>query len=251
MANPFTFLRDDGETLAYRGSKGRGPGVLWLGGFHSDMTGTKAQALSAWAERNERSFLRFDYYGHGASSGDFAKGTISRWCDDALTVLDKLTEGPQILVGSSMGGWIATLLAHARPERIAGLLLIAPAPDFTEDLVWAIMPPEIRAEVMEQGRWMRESSYEAPYPITRMLIEDGRQNLVLNRRLRVNGPVRILHGIADADVPWKQGFKLVDCIVGDVTFTLVKDGDHRLSSPINLKLIENTLDAMMKDLDPC
>ncbi len=248
MADPLTFARNDGETIAYRRISGRGPGILWLGGFHSDMTGSKAQALSQWAEREGRAFLRFDYFGHGASSGQFGQGTISRWRDDALAVLDRLTDGPQILVGSSMGGWNATLLARARPERVAGLLLIAPAPDFTEDLIWTKMPPDMRRTVMETGQWLRESPDEAPYPITKALIEDGRNNLVLNAKLAVNGPVRILHGSADKDVPWGQGFKLVDCLEGDVTFTVVKGAGHRLSSPANLQLIEGTLDRMLKDL---
>jgi len=248
MADPLTFASHSGETIAYRCQAGRGPAILWLGGFHSDMTGTKAQALSDWAERQGRAFLRFDYFGHGRSSGDFAQGTISRWRDDALAVLDGLTQGPQILVGSSMGGWIATLLARARPERIAGLLLIAPAPDFTEDLIWAKMPPEIRRSVMEAGQWLRQSPYEAPYPITKALIEDGRSNLVLNGKIAVQGPVRILHGSADSDVPWSQGAKLVDCLEGDVTFTLVKGADHRMSSATDLRRIESTLEMMLKDL---
>ncbi|GAA0541658.1 hypothetical protein FHS83_000168 [Rhizomicrobium palustre] len=248
MADPFTFARDGGETIAYRRIAGRGPGILWLGGFHSDMSGSKAQALSDWAEKNDRAFLRFDYFGHGESSGDFAAGTISRWRDDALAVLDELTEGPQMLVGSSMGGWISTLLAHARPERVAGMLLIAPAPDFTEDLIWSRMPPEVQAVVQEKGVW---NYAEGGYPITRTLLEDGRNNLVLNKILRAKWPVRILHGTADTDVPWQQGFKLVDQIEGDVTFTLVKGADHRISSPTNLKLIEITLEALLKEMDAC
>lgn len=251
MADFFTFLREDGETIAYDRICGRGPGILWLGGFHSAMNGTKAQALRDWAGQTGRAFVRFDYFGHGVSSGDFAKGTISRWRDDALAVLDRLCEGPQVLVGSSMGGWIATLLAHARPDRIAGLLLLAPAPDLTEDLIWARMPPDVRRVVTEEGCWMYHNPYEPPYPITRALIEDGRQNLVLNRKLVFNGPVRILHGTADTDVPWSQGFKLAECIEGDVTFTLVKAADHRLSSPANLKLITSSLNAMLEEVETC
>lgn len=251
MADPLTFASKDGETIAYRRLAGRGPAILWLGGFHSDMTGTKAQALSGWAERHGRAFLRFDYFGHGASSGAFQDGTISRWREDALAVLDGLTEGPQILVGSSMGGWIATLLAQARPERIAGMLLIAPAPDFTEDLIWAKMPPEVRRVVMETGLWLHDCPPDEPCPITRALIEDGRNNLVLHSKITVNGPVRILHGSADADVPWSQGAKLVDCLEGDVRFTLVKGAEHRMSSDANLRLIENTLEMLLKDLGGC
>ncbi len=248
MADPSTLASRDGETIAYRRLAGRGPAILWLGGFHSDMMGNKAQALSAWASREGRAFLRFDYFGHGESSGDFARGTISRWRDDALAVLDRLTEGPQLLVASSMGGWIATLLARARPERIAGMLLIAPAPDLTEDLIWAKMPPDIRRSVVETGQWLRETPYEAPYPITKALIEDGRDNLVLNSKVVVKGPVRILHGDADTDVPWRQGVRLVDCLEGDVTFTLVKGADHRMSGPVDLRRLESTLEMMLKDL---
>ena len=251
MADHLTFLRDDGASIAYRRHSGCGPGILWLGGFHSDMTGTKAQALSQWAEQNERAFLRFDYFGHGASSGDFRDGTISRWRDDAVAVLDALTEGPQVLVGSSMGGWMAVLLAHLRPERVAGMLLIAPAPDFTEDLIWAKMPREVRKIVKEEGAWLYENAYEAPYPITRALIEDGRHNLVLNRTLKTAAPIRILHGFDDRDVPWTQGFKLVDCIAGDVAATLVKGADHRFSEQDNLRLIERTLDILVKEIASC
>jgi len=246
MADPLTFLRDDGETIAYNRLAGQAPGILWLGGFHSDMTGTKAQALSAWAERQNRAFVRFDYLGHGQSSGDFARGTISRWRDDALAVLDNLTEGPQILVGSSMGGWIATLLARLRPQRVAGLLLIAPAPDFTEDLVWAMMPLEVRAAVMETGQWLHQCPPDEAVPITKVLIEDGRNNLVLHSKIAVNGPVRILHGSADVDVPWRQGVRLVESLEGDIQFTLVKGSDHRMSSPADLERIETTLEMMLE-----
>jgi len=247
MAGPLTFARSDGETIAYYAEVGQSPGILWLGGFHSDMTGTKAQAFSAWAARQRRAFLRFDYFGHGASSGDFAEGTISRWRDDALAVLDDLTTGPQILVGSSMGGWIATLLTRARPERVAGLLLIAPAPDFTEDLVWAKMPPDIRRVVMEEGQYLHDCPPEPPCPITRRLIEDGRNNLVLQSAIAVNGPVRIVHGSADGDVPWQHGARLLDCLKGDVRFTVIQGADHRMSSPDNLRLIESTLEIMLKE----
>lgn len=248
MDDQLNFLRPDGATIAYRRLSGRGPGILWLGGFHSDMAGTKAQVLSDWAAAEGRAFVRFDYFGHGASSGDFADGTISRWRDDALAVLDSLTEGPQVLVGSSMGGWMATLLAKARPERVAGLVLIAPAPDFTEELIWAKMPEEVRRTVLEQGQWMYENAYEAPYPITRALIEDGRSNLVLSGKIAVNGPVRILHGDADRDVPWQHGLKLVERCEADVMFTLVKGADHRMSGPRELKLIVDTVERVVKEI---
>jgi pimeloyl-ACP methyl ester carboxylesterase len=251
MAGPHFLEHANGERIAYRLAEGRGPGIMWLGGFHSDMNGNKAQAVAAWAARRGRACLRFDYFGHGASSGDFRQGTISCWRDDAIAVLDRVAKGPQILVGSSMGGWIAMLLAHLRPERIAGLLLIAPAADFTEVLMWQKMPPEVRRRIMEEGSWLRPSDYEEPYPVTRELIEDGRSNLVLDGALTPNYPVRLLHGMADTDVPWLHGLKLAETIQGDVTMTLVKAADHRLSTPSDIRLIERMLDGLVQDLEKC
>jgi len=251
MTDPAYLPRPDGERIAYRRSTGRGPGLVWLGGFRSDMTGTKAEALAAWAERDDRPFLRFDYFGHGASSGSFADGTISRWRDDALAVLDGLTEGPQILVASSMGGWIATLLAEARPERIAAMVLIAPAPDLTELLMWDRMPAEVRRAVMEDGLWQYQPDGGDGYPITRALIEDGRRCLVLGKVLKVHGPVRILHGDMDQDVSWQHGLRLMDVLTGDVSFTLVQGADHRMSSAANLALIARTVEGILRDLETC
>lgn len=249
MADPTFHDRADGERVAFLRTEGRGPGLLWLGGFHSDMSGIKAQSLAMWAERRGRAFVRFDYFGHGRSSGDFRNGTISRWRDDALEVLDTITSGPQVLVASSMGGWIALLLARLRPERIAGMVLIAPAPDFTEALMWAKMPEDIRRQIMETGSWLRPSEYEEPYPITRQLIEDGRNNLVLDRPLALRVPVRVLHGTADRDVPWQHGLRALDVLDGDVTFTLVKGADHRMSSPQALKLILETVEALLETVE--
>lgn len=251
MTAPHTLERSDGETIAYRRLDGRGPGLFWLGGFHSDMEGTKAEAIAGFAARTGRANLRFDYFGHGASSGEFNCGTISRWRDDALAVLDGLAYGPQILIGSSMGGWIAMLLAHVRPERIAGIVLLAPAPDFTEELMWKMMPADVRRRIMEEGSWFYGNEDDGGYPITRALIEDGRNNLVLGKMLSLGVPVRILHGTADSDVPWKHGAKLLDAIDGDVTFTLIKGASHRLSSPAELTLIERTVENVLKDVEPC
>ena len=242
-------LREDGQTIAYLRAHGKQPQTLWLGGFKSDMGGTKAEALNAWAVRNGRAFLRFDYYGHGGSSGDFKNGTVSRWRDDALAVLDRLCEGPQILVGSSMGAWIALLTARLRPQKIAGLLLIAPAADFTEALIWARMNPDIRREIMEKGEWSRPSAYQdGTYPITRGLIEDGRKNLVLNGPIAISCPVRILQGMMDPDVPWQHAMKLVEHLSGNPTITLIKEGDHRLSTPADLARIEQALDGLLAEL---
>ncbi|MGD0144115.1 MAG: alpha/beta fold hydrolase [Rhizomicrobium sp.] len=237
--------REDGETIAYLRRAGKPPGILWLGGFKSGMTATKGTALDSWAAARGRSLLRFDYFGHGQSSGNFREGTITRWRDDALAVLDGLTMGPQILVGSSMGAWIALLAAHARPERIKAMLLIAPATDFTEAIMWARFPPEIRAEIMEQGEWLWPSVYDTePYPITRALVEDGRRHLLLGSPIRLDFPVRILQGMKDPDVPWQHAVKLADTIEGDVALTLLKHGDHRLSTPAELARLTGMLDAL-------
>jgi pimeloyl-ACP methyl ester carboxylesterase len=212
------------------------------------MTGTKGTALDAWAAERGRALLRFDYFGHGQSSGNFREGTITRWRDDALAVLDGLTEGPQILVGSSMGGWIALLAALARPERVKAMLLIAPATDFTEALMWARMPPEIRAEIMERGEWLRPSAYDPePYPITRGLIEDGRKHLLLGSPIKLGFPVHILQGMKDPDVPWQHAVKLTETIEDDVALTLLKHGDHRLSTPPELAQLTRMLDVLAED----
>jgi pimeloyl-ACP methyl ester carboxylesterase len=226
--------RPDGESLAWRRVDGAGPTVVWLGGFRSDMTGTKAQALADWAAAQGRAYLRFDYLGHGASSGDFrAKGTITRWREDTLAVLDELTEGPAVLVGSSMGGWIACLAAMVRPERVAAMVLIAPAPDFTEKLMTPEIPPEGHAALAADGAWMRPSDYGDDYPITRTLLEDGARWSILGPEpIPIEVPVRILQGGADPDVPWRHALELAQAIKGeDVVFSLIKDGDHRLSRP--------------------
>ena len=248
--------RADGEHIAYLRREGKSPGVVWLGGFHSDMAGTKAEALDAWAERPPRvarpprAYVRFDYFGHGQSSGAFRDGTISRWRDDALAVLDELCTGPQVLVGSSMGGWIALLAALARPEKVAGLLLIAPASDFTETLLWQQMTPEVQLEIMEKGEWQRPSLYdEAPYPITRSLIEDGRKHLVLRGAIALDLPVRILQGMKDPDVPWQHALKLVEKLGGNPVLNLIKEGDHRLSTPADLARMERALDELIVEIE--
>jgi pimeloyl-ACP methyl ester carboxylesterase len=236
--------RPDGSRLAYalrRAARSGAPGFVWMGGFHSEMTATKATALDAWAQETGAGLLRFDWFGHGRSDGAFEDGTITRWIDDGLAALDALTNGPQVLVGSSMGAWMALHAALARPERVAGLVLIAPAPDFTEDLMWAEFPEEVRVRIMETGSWPRPSAYgEAPYPITRGLIESGRRHLLLRGPIAFSGPVRILHGQRDPDVPWGRSLDLMERLTGeDVEVRLVKDGDHRLSSPRGLALLRD------------
>lgn len=233
--------------LAYRRVPGRGgPGVVFLGGFKSDMTGSKASHLAAWCAARGRAFLRFDYSGHGASGGRFEDGTIGRWLDDALAAFDALAEGPQVVVGSSMGGWIALLLALRRPERVAALVGIAAAPDFTEELIWKELSPEIRGAIARDGAWLRPSEYGEPYPITRALIEDGRKHLLLGGPIPIRAPVRLLHGQRDADVPWEMSLRLAERLESeDVRATLVKGGDHRLSTEADLALLSATLAPLL------
>ncbi|WP_068875267.1 MULTISPECIES: alpha/beta fold hydrolase [unclassified Phenylobacterium] len=225
--------RPDGARLAWRLVEGAGPTVVWLGGFKSDMTGTKAQALADWALAQGRAYVRFDYFGHGASSGDFADGTITRWREDAIAVLNELTAGPLVLVGSSMGGWIACLAAMALPRRVAAMVLIAPAPDFTEKLMAPEIPPEGHAALAADGVWLRPSEYGDPYPISRNLLEDGaRWSILGGEPIPIQVPVRILQGGEDPDVPWRHALELAQGLKSDdVVFTLIKDGDHRLSRP--------------------
>lgn len=227
--------RPDGERLAWRRVAGAGPTFVWLGGFRSDMAGTKAQALADWARATGRAYVRFDYFGHGDSSGAFERGTITRWREDALAVLDGLTEGPLVLVGSSMGGWIACLAAVVRAERIAGMMLIAPAADFTSALMAPEMTAADRRALEETGVWLRPSDYGDPYPISRDLLEDGARWSILPGPVPVTAPVRILQGGADPDVPWSHALALAQALASeDLVFSLIKDGDHRLSRPRDL-----------------
>jgi pimeloyl-ACP methyl ester carboxylesterase len=238
--------------IAVRRQEGKAPGLVWLGGLKSDMRGTKAEALAAHSARTGRACVRFDYSGHGESGGRFDQGTISRWLEEAIAVFEIHARGPQIVVGSSMGGWIALLLARALARRpvteakLAGLLLIAPAPDFTEELMWAKFSLEEKREIEESGLWLRPSAHgEEPYPITRGLIEDGRRHLLLDQPIEVGCPVRILQGVEDRDVPWRHALKLVSCLArDDVVMTLVKDGDHRLSRPEDIERIIRVIDEL-------
>ena len=228
--------------IAVRVRDGAGPGPFWLGGFKSDMGGTKAVALDAWAGENGRSCVRFDYTGHGESGGDFAESTIGRWLEDSAAVFEAFAKGPQVLVGSSMGGWLALLLAQHLKGRmtagsIAGLVLIAPAVDFTEELMWKKFSPEVKRQIETEGSWQRPSQYsEAPYAITRGLIEEGRKHLLLGGLIETGCPVRILQGVQDPDVPWQHAVELSSRLArDDVVLTLVKDGDHRLSRPEDIE----------------
>jgi pimeloyl-ACP methyl ester carboxylesterase len=237
--------RPDGERLAWRRVAGAGPTVVWLGGYRSDMTGSKAEALAAWATQAGRGYVRFDYFGHGQSSGDFLEGTITRWREDALAVIEALTEGPLVLVGSSMGGWIACLAALARPERIQAMVLIAPAPDFTSKLMPLSIPPEALAEIRQTGVWLQPSPYGDPNPITLALLEDGARWSILDSPVPITAPVRILQGGEDPDVPWRHALELAQAIKGpDVVFTLIKDGDHRLSRPQDIARLVGELSSL-------
>jgi pimeloyl-ACP methyl ester carboxylesterase len=244
--------------IAVRAREGTAPGLIWLGGFKSDMKGTKAVALDEHVAKSGRACIRFDYSGHGESSEKFEDGTISKWLEDALAVFKHRAKGPQIVVGSSMGGWMALLLARAlardpslsRDASLAGLVLIAPAPDFTEELMWKNFSEEVRREIETTGKWERPSAYDdGPYAITKALIEDGRKHLIMGKPIEVKCPVRILQGVLDPDVPWQHAMKLVSCLAqDDVTMTLVKDGDHRLSRPEDIERLMKTVDELAAEV---
>jgi len=233
--------------IAVRLRDGKAPGVFWLGGFKSDMQGTKAVALDEWAAKTGRACLRFDYSGHGESGGAFTDGTIGRWLEDAVAVFESFAQGPQVVVGSSMGGWMALLLARELRQRaaqgtkfqgsLAGMVLVAPAPDFTEELMWKKFSADQKRQIETKGFWERPSEYSnEPYVITRALIEDGRKHLVLGGLIETGCPVRILQGVQDTDVPWQHAMELSSRLArDDVVMTLVKDGDHRLSRPEDIE----------------
>ena len=234
----------EGRRIAVRARAGTTPGVFWLSGYKSDMKGTKAEALAHWAEQAGRACVRFDYSGHGESGGNFTDGTIGRWRDESLAVFDACCRGPQIVIGSSMGGWLALLMVQALRARaqngtasVVGLVLIAPAVDFTEELMWKRFTPEIRRALEENGVWTRPSPYsDEPYLVTRQLIEEGRNHLLLGGMIETGCPVRILQGVEDTDVPWGHAVELVSRLASDdVVLTLVKDGDHRLSRPEDIE----------------
>ncbi len=238
--------RPDGNRVAYARTEGRAPTVAFLGGFRSDMTGTKAIALEGWARRTGRAYLRFDYLGHGQSSGRFEDGTIGRWLDDSLAVIDAKTTGQLVLVGSSMGGWLSLLVALKRAERLAGLVLIAPAPDFTERMLVRSLSAEDRAILQREGRLERPSQYSPePSVFTWKLIEEGRNHLVLDKKLALPCPVRLLHGQRDPDVPWEYSLQIAEHLEApEVITTFVKGGDHRLSTPADIARLIATVEEL-------
>ncbi|MDP6803991.1 MAG: alpha/beta hydrolase [Rhodospirillales bacterium] len=247
---PQTLTRRGGATIAYRSSPGKTPGVVCLGGFRSDMTGEKALGIEAFCRARGQAFVRFDYTGHGESAGAFTDGTIGRWADDAVAVLDELTEGPQILVGSSMGGWIMLLAALARPGRVAALVGTAAAPDFTEDLIAASFTGAQWDTLARDGVVHLDSEFGDAVPITAALLEDGRRRLLLREPIQLGVPVRLIHGTADADVPWQTSLRLADALrASDVEVILVKDGDHRLSEADDVARLCAVLERLLNALD--
>ena len=249
MVSPDILHAPHGTKIAYHLTRGTSPGVVFLGGFMSDMEGGKATELEAYCKRTGRAFVRFDYQGHGQSSGEFADGTIGLWLKDALAVIDQLTEGPQILVGSSMGGWIALLAAKARRARVRGLVGIAAAPDFTVRH-WAELSADDQQTILREGRLEVFSEYGPdPYIFTRELFDDGWQNRVNHGPIELDIPVRLIQGTCDPDVPWQTAMSIADNLTGDDTeVILVPGGDHRLSEPNDLARLVRTVDALAKDI---
>lgn len=246
---PRTLTRPDGATIAYHVVQGRTPTVVFFGGFRSDMTGTKAMALDAWARRTGQGYVRFDYFAHGRSSGDFHDGTIGRWLDDSLTVVDTVTTGKLVLIGSSMGGWLSLLVARDRPARVSGWIGIAVAPDFTEELMLTRLSADQLASLKRDGILRRPSRYsDEPDILTWRLIEEGRKHLVLRAPLRIAGPVHLFHGLKDPDVPWELSQRVLQHIESpDVAATFTKDGDHRLSTPPDIARLLAAVEAMCRD----
>ncbi len=246
------FLDVDAIPIAVRHQSGETPGVVWLGGYKSDMLGTKAETLAAWADRNGHAFLRHDYSGHGESGGDFNEGTISTWLAQSLAVFRRYAEGRQILVGSSMGAWIALRMVQelrkAGDDRVAGLVLLAPAPDFTAELVEPTLTEAQRRDLAEKGFFAEPSEYsDQPYIYTRALIEDGRDNLIMTGPIDTHCPVHVIQGLADPDVPHTHALKLVSHLPSDdVTLSLVPEGDHRLSRPQDLELLQRAVETLVK-----
>jgi pimeloyl-ACP methyl ester carboxylesterase len=250
--DPHFLARTGADRLAYNRSAGTAPGVVFLHGLMSDRGGNKAMALEAHCTAKGYAFVRFDMYGHGASSGRFEDGSVSRWTEDAVAVLDQLSEGTQILVGSSMGGWVMLRAALARPRRVAGLVGIAIGPDFTEELMWAKFTPEQRRQLTDAGVVELPSEYgDGPYRISRHLIEDGRRNLLLGGDIAVDCPVRLIQGQQDTAVPWRTSVRVAEKLKSqDVEVHLIKDGDHRLSRPSDLAHICALVDDVVAKVRP-
>lgn len=239
---------DDGSRIAYHHRAGRDPGILFCPGFHSDMSGEKALALDAWCQQTGRQMTRFDYFGHGQSSGAIEKGRIARWCGDTLAVLDKVTHGPQVIVGSSMGGWMMLLAALARPARVAALVGIASAPDFTRLMARRLHELGLWESMETQGFVDMPSHYpgESSYRIEQALLAEAESSCLLAAPIDIDIPVRLLHGMQDADIPWQHSLTIAECIAGDdVELCLIKGGDHRLSRPEDIRRLLSELDGLL------
>jgi len=251
MSVPSQHTIADNEHIAYCRFSGRGPGLVFLHGHGSDMEGGKALYLEEWARSAGHAFLRFDYRGHGRSSGSMQTSNIASWTDDALAALDNLTEGPQILVGSSLGGWLMLNAALARPNIVAGLVGIAAAPDFTEDLIWETLDSNQRLQIERDGEIALPNPYaDEPVIYPYHLIETGRQHLRLRGPLEINVPIRLLHGMQDAEVPWQTATKIAECATSqDVGIHLIKDAGHRFSEPAQLQLLQDTVARLVLDLE--
>ena len=254
--SPQILERADGAKIAYHQTpntdSSKPTGVFFCGGLRSDMEGSKALALEEWCRAQGRAYLRFDYTGHGQSSGTFEETCISDWSQDALYVLDNLTEGPQLIVGSSMGGWVSLIVARERPERIQALVGLAAAPDFTEDLMWQELTDAQRETLMNEGQVAVPNDYDPnePYIISKLLIEDGKNHLLLREPLNVQVPVRLIQGMKDADVPWETALKIQETLVtDDVEIQFVKNGDHRLSTDVDLTRLTRTVGALLNDVE--
>ena len=237
------------DHIAYHRFLGNTPGIIFLAGHGSDMEGSKALHLEKWARTNGQAFLRFDYRGHGKSSGSIDSTNISDWTEDVITAIDELSEGPQILVGSSLGGWLMLNAALARPKRVVSLVGVAAAPDFTEDLIWAELNASQRSYMQSEGRIVLPNPYaDEPVVYPYHLVEDGRNHLRLRSNLNINLPIRLLHGMQDAEVPWQTAVRIAECTVGnDVRLHLVKDAGHRFSEPKQLALIEQVTSGLIAD----
>jgi len=237
----------DNSFISYKFRPGRrGPTVIYLGGYHSNMEGEKALGIDKWAAKNSIKYLRFDYFGHGTSSGNFAEGTITRWLNDTLRIIDNATKGKLILVGSSMGGWISFLATLKRRERVDGIVCIAPALDFTEDLIWKKIPTSKKKSLLKKGCYYENFKSNESYPITMKLIKDGRKHLLLRKKINIKCPIRIIHGIKDAIVPWQINYKIEKKVsTKNLTITLIKNGDHSLSKNSDIKAITYTVGSLI------
>ena len=250
MSAPEFLTIDNSSRIAYRRLEGHSPGVVFLIGHGSDMDGAKALTCEDWARRNGRAFLRFDYSGHGQSDGNFLDGTISSWTNDCLAVLDHLTEGPQILVGSSLGGWLMLNVALARPARIAGLIGIAAAPDFTAELIWDSLDKTQQTQMQDTGQIALPNPYsDDPVVYPMALVTDGKAHLHLQAPVNITAPVHLLHGMQDDEVPWQTATRLAEKLASEhVQVSLVRNAGHRFSEPDQIALLGDVLDGMLAKL---